>query len=195
MTIHDAKFVAGYTSLKQLPDDGRPEIAFAGRSNVGKSSLLNMLLGRKNLARTSGQPGKTRELNFYLVNDAFYLVDLPGYGYAKISRTQREAWVRLISSYLSDRDPLRLLVHLVDARHEPMELDRTLMQQMQGLPFPYVVALSKTDKISGNERARSIRRASDALAEVNLEVPVIATSAETGRGRDELLNWIDIALT
>ncbi len=194
MIVHSATFVGGFTSRKQLPESDLPEIAFAGRSNVGKSSLMNMILGRKNLARASGTPGKTRELNFYLINEAFHLVDLPGYGYAKISRSQREKWVRLISSYLSERDQLRLLVHVIDARHAPTELDEALMEQMLGLPFPYVVALSKSDKISGNERAKSLRRVQDSLARFALEVPVIQTSAKSGRGRDEMLEWLRLAV-
>lgn len=193
MIIHSASFIGGFTAQKQLPAADVPEVAFAGRSNVGKSSLINMLLGRKNLARTSGQPGKTRELNFYLVNEALHLVDLPGFGYARISKSQREQWVRLISRYLSEREQIRLLVHVIDARHAPTELDEALMEQMHGLPFPYIVAMSKTDKLSGNERTKSIQRVLDVLSGFTLEVPVIPTSAKSGLGRDQLHEWLDIA--
>lgn len=180
--------------MKHLPPPDRPEIAFVGRSNVGKSSLINMLLGRRNLARTSRQPGKTRELNYYLVNESFFLVDLPGFGYAKTAKTQRRAWLELIQRYLNEREPLRLLVHVVDARHDPMEIDRDVMQSMQGLPFPYVIALSKADKLSGNARGKSLASARRAAAEYNLEVPIILTSAENGTGRDELLDWFTTAI-
>lgn len=194
MVINSASFVGGMASDKQLPLTDLPEVAFAGRSNVGKSSLINMLVGRKKLARTSSTPGKTRELNFYLINGAFHLVDLPGYGYAKVSKSQRAKWVSLVSRYLSNRVQLRLLVHLIDARHAPMELDEALMEQMEGLPFPYVIALSKSDKLSGNERAVSMKRVQDVLEAHALEVPVIATSANTGRGRDKLVDWMTMVL-
>ncbi len=193
MVIHSATFAGGFASLGRLPEADLPEIAFAGRSNVGKSSLINLLVGRKNLARTSSRPGKTQEINFYLINQAFHLVDLPGYGYAKVSKVQRAKWVELVSDYLSERDQLRLLVHIIDSRHPPQELDTALMEEMKGIPFPYVIALSKADKLSGNERAASIRRVTDALQARALEVPVIVTSANTGMGRDQLFEWIKIA--
>src|SRR5690625_806712 len=132
MEIKTSEFVLGASGMKHLPPPERPEIAFVGRSNVGKSSLINMILGRRNLARTSRQPGKTRELNYYLVNESFFLVDLPGFGYAKTAKTQRRAWLELIQRYLSERESLRLLVHVVDARHEPMEIDRDIMDAMRG---------------------------------------------------------------
>jgi GTP-binding protein len=190
MRVHAATFVTGAASLRGLPDTALPEAAFAGRSNVGKSSLINMLLGRKNLARTSGKPGKTQQLNFYLINGAFHLVDLPGYGYARVSRTEREAWTRLIGRYLETREQLRALVHLVDSRHEPTELDLLVMDFMRGRPLPYLIALTKTDKLSGNGRTRAIQYVRRPLEERGMDVPVVPTSAENARGRDEMWEWI-----
>lgn len=195
MQIKTSKFALGVASWKHLPEDERPEVAFVGRSNVGKSSLINMLLGRKDLARTSNQPGKTRELNYYLINDAFYFVDLPGFGYAKTSKVQRSQWASLISRYIDDRKTLRLLIHVVDGRHEPTAIDREIMSMMRGLPQPYVIALSKTDKLSGNDRQKSIARAAEVLVEHQLEVPLIQTSAQNRRGRDELLSWIETSVS
>ena len=194
MIIHSASFVLGVASLKGLPESTLPEAAFVGRSNVGKSSLINMLLGRKQLARTSGQPGKTQQLNYYLINDAFHLVDLPGYGYARVSRTQRDAWVQLIGQYLERRDRLRAVVHLVDSRHEPTALDLMVMDFMRGRPLPYLLVLTKSDKLSGNGRARALRNVQKPLVERAMEIPVILTSAETGRGREEVWEWLDVCL-
>ena len=185
-----SEFVISAADIRQLPSTELPEIAFAGRSNVGKSSLINMLLRRKNLARTSGQPGKTQQLNYYLIDEAFHLVDLPGYGYARVSRTQREAWVRLIGKYLETREQLKALVHLIDSRHEPTELDLMVMDFIRGRALPCMIALTKTDKLSGNGRARATRNVQRALEDRAMELPVVLTSAEKGRGRDELWDWL-----
>lgn len=194
MEITSSKFERGATSIRDLPESDLPEVAFVGRSNVGKSSLINMLLGRKALARTSAQPGKTRELNYYLINESLYFVDLPGFGYAKTSKVQRAQWAGLIGRYLDERAQLKLLIHIVDARHDPTAIDHEVMAMMHGLRHPYIIALSKTDKLSGNERGKSLQRAKAALAEHHLEIPVIQTSAETKRGREELLDWIDSSI-
>lgn len=194
MIIHTAEFVTGAASLKGLPDAPLPEVAFAGRSNVGKSSVINMLLGRKNLARTSGKPGKTQQLNYYLINQAFHLVDLPGYGYARVSQAERGRWVQLIGSYLESRSQLRALVHLVDSRHEPTALDQMVMDFVRGRPLPYLIALTKTDKLSGNGRTAARRNVEKALTARAMEVPIILTSAMTGRGRDEVWEWLELML-
>jgi GTP-binding protein len=190
MKIDDVRFEKGVTKWEHLPEDGLPEVAFIGRSNVGKSSLLNMLVGRKALARISGTPGKTQELNFYLVNERLYFVDLPGYGYAKVSKSERARWGLLIGRYLTEREPLRLVVHLVDSRHPPTARDRDIMEVMRGSPVPYVIALTKADKLSGNQRVKSEKYVQEALAALALEVPVILSSAKDRRGQDELLEWI-----
>ena len=189
--LSQAAFVLGAARWEQLPDDGRREVAFIGRSNVGKSSLLNRLTGRKSLARTSGTPGKTQQFNYYLVGERFYLVDLPGYGYAKVARTERERWGRFIGRYLQERAPLRVVFHLVDSRHPPTSLDRDIMVWMRESPASYVIALTKADKLSGNGRAKSVRSVEKALEPLAMEVPIVLTSAQDGRGRDELLGWID----
>lgn len=182
-------------SWSDLPKDGLPEVAFMGRSNVGKSSLLNALVGRKALARTSGTPGKTQEFNYYLINRRLYFVDLPGYGYAKVSKQARDRWGRLIGRYVSERDPLKVLIHLVDSRHLPTALDRDVIQLLKGSDLPYVIALTKSDKLSGNHRTKAERRMRDVLAEYGIEAPVVLTSAQTKRGLPELLEWIDTLAT
>ncbi len=187
----NATFIKGAVRWADLPQDGRPEVAFIGRSNVGKSSLLNSMVGRRALARTSGTPGKTQQFNYYLIDERMYFVDLPGFGYAKIARTQREKWGRFIGQYLTEREPLRLVFHLVDSRHAPMDLDRDIMGVMRGGRVPYVIVLTKADKLSGNERSKSERRVQDVLADYAMEVPVILTSSKTGRGINELWEWIN----
>lgn len=184
------EFVKGSTRLDQLPQDRRPEVAFIGRSNVGKSSLLNKLVGRKALARVSRTPGKTQELNSYLVENTFYIVDVPGLGYAKVSKTQRERWARLIERYLNERESLRLVCHLVDSRHPPTALDKDIMAWMRGSHSAYLVALTKGDKLSGNGRAKSRREVEKTLTKMGLEVPIVVTSAETGLGKQDLWKWI-----
>lgn len=190
MKIESIEFVTGAVDWDGMPYDGRPEVAFVGRSNVGKSSLLNMLSGTDE-ARTSKTPGKTREFNFYLVNGRFFFVDLPGYGYAKTSKKERARWGRFIGQYLTERRFLRLVIHLVDSRHPPTELDEDVFTVMRGGTVPYLIALTKTDKLSGNERPKARKRVEAALDEFGMEAPVVLTSAEDGRGRKELLQWID----
>ncbi len=194
MQIHSAQFVKGATAPAGFPDGNLPEVAFAGRSNVGKSSLINMVLGRKNLARTSRRPGKTQEINFYRINDAAYFVDLPGLGYAKVSRSQRERWRGLITSYLLDRPRLQILFHLIDSRHPPMAVDLELADIYRGSGVPTIILLTKGDKLSGNQRAAASTTVANVLTDVGLELPIVLTSANTGRGRDEILEWIDIML-
>lgn len=194
MIIREAEFVLGVAQWSQLPDTGLPEIAFVGRSNVGKSSLLNMLVRRKALARTSGTPGKTQQFNYYLINQNFYFVDLPGYGYAKVSKAQRAKWGRFIGRYLTERRPLRLVIHLVDSRHPPTALDKDVMAWMKAGGVPYVIALTKTDKLSSNQLQKSKRATKNVLEDLTLEVPIVATSAQKKRGQAELFQWIETML-
>ena len=189
--LQNAEFIKGATAWEHFPTDGRPEVTFMGRSNVGKSSLINLLLRRKNIARTSGQPGKTQEINFFLIDGTYYLVDLPGYGYAKTSKKKRKAWSELNTSYLLERPQLRAVFHLIDSRHPPTELDEEMIELMLGQHVPYVAVLTKVDKLSGNQRGKAKQRVIEALGEYGLEAPVILSSAETGRGRKELLEWLD----
>ena len=188
--FESAEFVKGCVDWDGLPTDGKPEVAFMGRSNVGKSSLLNALLGRKNLAYTSKKPGKTREFNYYVVDRRFYVVDLPGFGYAKVSKQERERWAALIERYLSERVPLRAVVHLIDSRHPPMETDEDVIDFMREGDVPHLIALTKADKLSGNKRVQSKQRLERILKDVGLELPIVLTSAKTNRGMGELRNWI-----
>lgn len=191
MTIDQVAFVKGSTKLSQMPDEPVAEFAFVGRSNVGKSSLINRLFERKNLARTSSTPGKTQEINFYLVNNTFHVVDLPGFGYAKVSKVQRAKWQKLIGSYLMHREQLVTVFQLIDSRHEPTALDRELMMLMSESPAEHVILLTKGDKLSGNQRNKAISRVKKTLASLGQEKPVILTSANDGRGRGEILDWMD----
>ncbi len=190
MTIRDVRFVRGAARWEHLADDGLPEVAFIGRSNVGKSSLLNMLTGRRALARTSGTPGKTQEFNYYLVDESLYFVDLPGLGYAKISQAERARWERFIVRYLTEREPLRLVVQLIDCRHPPTSIDRDLMHLLKEHEIPTVIALTKADKLSSNQKAASLRGLKEAFSRIDYELPAVFTSATQPAGRDELLCWI-----
>jgi GTP-binding protein len=166
------------------PQVDLPEIAFAGRSNVGKSSLLNRLIHRKKFARVSNTPGRTREVNFFKVNDAFVLVDLPGYGYARISKERRAEWKPLIEGYLRGSQQLRGIVQLLDARHDPTNDDRQMLDFLGELGVPTVVVLTKMDKLRPSERAARISEISKTLGLEDDQV--IPFSAVTGEGRDEL---------
>jgi GTP-binding protein len=185
-----AEFTKGVVEWKHLPRDGRPEIAFVGRSNVGKSSLLNAIIGRKKLAYVSKRPGKTTEFNFFLIDGKYYFVDLPGYGYARVSKSMREKWAALIERYLNQRAPLRAVVHLIDSRHAPMEQDEDLIDFMRGSEVPYLIALTKADKLSGNDRFRTVQRLEKRLADVGRSVPIVLTSSKSGRGIKELRGWL-----
>jgi len=190
MKIKQVHFAGGAAQWAQMPTTGWPEVAFVGRSNVGKSSLLNALVRRKALARTSSTPGKTQEINYYAVNDAFYLVDLPGFGYAKTSKKQRARWARLITRYLQERETLACVCHLIDSRHTPTALDQELMTWMKGHPVPYLILLTKVDKGSNNKTQASRVRTERVLKVFGMEVPVLATSANTGKGCAHVWDWI-----
>ena len=185
LVIHDVEFLGGMaTADGWRPEPSLPEIAFAGRSNVGKSSLLNRLVRRKSFARVSNTPGRTRELNFFLVNKLFVLVDLPGYGYARISKARRAEWRPLIEGYLRSSQKLRGIVQLLDVRHAPTDDDRQLFDMLAELGVPTIVAVTKTDKLA----PAKVRERVHALA-VELELDeqqMIPFSAVTGAGRDDL---------
>ena len=178
------EFTISAAAAAQFPRDGLPEVAFLGRSNVGKSSLLNALAGASNLARVSSQPGRTRLVNFFRVENELYLADLPGYGYAAVSHATRDDWKKLVTSYLVDRAPLALCVFLVDARHEPMEGDHLLHHFLLEQDLPYVVAATKSDKLGRGalgQRLRALQAGVGREAQV-----VLAVSAETKAGVPEL---------
>lgn len=190
MEFRKAKFVTGAPSLSQCPAPHLPEICFAGRSNVGKSSLINALLNRNGLARTSNTPGKTQQMNYYLVDDHTYFVDLPGFGYAKVSKKERERWGRDIRDYLLKRPTLRLVIHLVDIRHEPGKLDEEFFYWMGINRMPFCVVLAKSDKLSRNKQNQSDSRVKAILDEMNIEAPVLVSSSEKKTGIDEVKELI-----
>jgi GTP-binding protein len=179
------EFVTSVFSPSEFPRPGIPEIVIAGRSNVGKSSLINRLTGAKSLARTSAKPGKTRSINFYRCNDLFYLVDLPGFGYAR-GRHQERGWKGLIEQYFERGPAVAMVVHLVDARMPPTRLDIQFADWLEHLQIPCLVTATKSDKLSGNQRSLESRAISQAFP----GVPVIFTSAVTGAGCKELWNRV-----
>jgi len=189
MKISCAEFVTSAVRKSDYPAGELPEVALAGRSNVGKSSLLNRLAVRKSLARTSKTPGRTRLINFFLINGVFRLVDLPGYGYAKVSARERESWRKMVEDYLSTRKNLRGVVLLVDSRHPPTSQDVQMYGWLKHRGIPAAVVATKADKLSRSKLLRSLKvvRETLALAEGETLVPF---SAETGQGREELLEVI-----
>ncbi len=190
MRINSCKYLYSVVNSNDFRDEQYPQIAFAGRSNVGKSSLLNQLVGMKNVAKVSQTPGKTRAVNFFMTNVNLMLVDLPGFGYAKVSKSIREQWGQLIESYLTDNDMLRGVVHLVDSRHPPTPLDQELNDWLNESSIEYLVVLTKADKLSRNDIAKSISTAKKELVLTTGTEPLMF-SARTGLGKKELLHWID----
>ena len=186
MRITSAKFVKSAFKETDWPRDNRPEIAFLGRSNVGKSSFINSLLGVRGLARTSSTPGRTQALNFFLINETFWFVDLPGYGYARAPKNVRAQWSDAAGEYLEKSDQLTLSIHLIDSRHEPTAKDMQLQQWLIHNDRPYVIVATKSDKLSNNELAKNIARAKKVLNTSN----VIAYSSVTGRGANEVWRTI-----
>ena len=191
MIIKEARFVVSNTDVNKCPKSQLPEYAFIGRSNVGKSSLINMLTGNKKLAMTSGKPGKTRLINHFIINGEWYLVDLPGYGYAKISKTDREKWKKFIHKYLLYRKNLYGIFLLIDSRLEPQNNDLEFMQWLGENQIPFVLVFTKVDKLNKTEKAVFQENYVQKLLETWEEAPLMfQTSAETGEGRDELLDFI-----
>jgi len=185
MDFSKIDFLLSVHSLKQLPEEGMPEIAFAGRSNVGKSSLMNKLIGRKALVKVSARPGKTQGLNYFQVGEQFHLVDLPGYGYAKVPKGMKDAWQSLISSYLENRATLRCVVVIIDIRHEAKAQDTQLLEWLRDKSIPCLPVYTKIDKLSGSARGKNAQIL-DKGHGINLDERVLF-SAKTGQGRDELI--------
>jgi len=190
MKVVSSHFVKSALHPVDYPKDGRAEVAFAGRSNVGKSTLLNTLLNRKGLAKTSRTPGKTRTVNFFSVNEAVYFVDLPGYGFARVSKSMQATWQKTITAYLFRRAPLRLAVHLIDARHPPMARDVDLLALLDQAHVPTVIVATKVDKLKQSQHRR-LEETFRAVLELDDEALIIPFSAVTGEGRKALWDVID----
>lgn len=184
MKVTKAEFVISAVGPNQYPDDALPEIALAGRSNVGKSSLINRMIGRKNLARTSSTPGKTQHLNYYRINDQLYFVDVPGYGYAKVSKSQREAWGKMIEKYLMERETLKLVILIVDLRHPPSKDDELMYDWLKAYELPVCVVATKADKVPKTRWPKHLKIIKEALV-LRAGDPVILFSSEEGIGKDE----------
>ncbi|MBD3638265.1 MAG: YihA family ribosome biogenesis GTP-binding protein [Crocinitomicaceae bacterium] len=192
MEINTAEFVISNTDVKKCPDPNLPEYAFIGRSNVGKSSLINMLCNHKGLAKTSGRPGKTQLINHFLINESWYLVDLPGYGYAKISKKEREKWQKFIHKYLRTRQNLLNVFVLIDSRHTPQKLDLDFMQWLGENGIPFAMVFTKVDKLKSNERKKFLPAYKKEMLKLWEEMPpVFITSAETAEGKEEVLAYIE----
>lgn len=190
MRISSATFEKSAFKEADWPRDRKPEIAFLGRSNVGKSSFMNSLLGVRGLARTSGTPGRTQALNFFLINEKFRFVDLPGYGYARAPKTVKEEWSAAATEYLAQREQLVLSVHLIDARHEPTARDLQLQKWLRHHQKPHLIVATKSDKLSNNELKRNLARAKKTLG----TEAILHYSSVTARGRDEVWRAISSAL-
>jgi len=192
MEIHHAAFVMSNTDIRKCPEGGLPEYAFIGRSNVGKSSLINMLTGRRQLAMTSQKPGKTQLINHFLINDSWYLVDLPGYGYARRSRENREQLRRMIETYILGREQLTCLFVLLDCRHEAQRIDLEFMEWLGQNGVPFAIIFTKTDKISRSRLQENLAAYRERMLETWEELPPIMTSSsEKQEGREEILAYID----
>ena len=193
--IKSAKFVISNSDIAKCPQDGKPEYAFIGRSNVGKSSLINMLTKRNKLAMTSSMPGKTLLINHFIVNDEWYLVDLPGYGYAKRSKSQTEALEHIISSYVLDREQMTLLFVLIDSRHEPQKIDLEFLLSLGAAGIPFSIIFTKADKLGKNALEKQIEENKKELLNYWEELPpVFVTSSEKHTGREEVLDYIQTIL-
>lgn len=190
MKVQNVELTISAVSPAQYPNEGFPEIALSGRSNVGKSSLINTLINRKGLARTSSQPGKTQTLNFYNIESELYFVDVPGYGYAKVSKKDREKWGQMIERYFSDRPVLRGVISLVDGRHEPTELDCQMIDFLHYYDLPIFVCATKMDKIPRGKWNRTESQIRKKLA-LNPQDEIVLFSSVTKAGKEEVWNWVE----
>ena len=189
MKVNNVELVISAVRPDQYPEDGLPEFALAGRSNVGKSSFINKMIGRKSMARISSKPGKTQTLNFYKIEEKLFYVDVPGYGYAKVSKSEREAWGKMIERYITDREPLRAVVQIVDLRHPPSRDDIAMYDFMKHYGIPCIIIATKADKIPKGKWDKHKKIVRDTL-EMDKNDPLIVFSSETGLGRDEA--WKEI---
>ncbi|WP_084246343.1 ribosome biogenesis GTP-binding protein YihA/YsxC [Planomicrobium okeanokoites] len=189
MKVNNVELVISAVRPDQYPEDGLPEFALAGRSNVGKSSFINKMIGRKSMARISSKPGKTQTLNFYKIEEQLFYVDVPGYGYAKVSKSEREAWGKMIERYITDREPLRAVIQIVDLRHPPSRDDIAMYDFMKHYDIPCIIIATKADKIPKGKWDKHKKIVRDTL-EMEKTDPLIVFSSETGLGKDEA--WKEI---
>lgn len=190
MQVNNVEIRISAVDPKQYPKDGYPEIAFVGRSNVGKSSLTNVLINRKNYARTSSQPGKTQTLNFYDIESKLFFVDVPGYGYAKVGQKEREKWARMIETYFAARKALDGVVMLVDARHEPGQLDKQMVEFLHYYDLPLLIVGTKIDKVPKSRRNKSESQIRKGL-NLNADDSLVLFSAVDKTGKDAIWQWIE----
>lgn len=192
MKIKTAEFVISNTDIKKCPEPTLPEVAFIGRSNVGKSSLINMLTQKKNLAKTSGKPGKTQLINHFIINEEWYIVDLPGYGYAKTSKLNRFKWTKFIESYLRERENLMNTFVLIDSRLEPQKIDLEFMNWLGHHGIPFSMVFTKIDKLSSSELQKNLAKYKKEMLKVwEALPPVFTTSSTSAFGREKLLKYIE----
>lgn len=192
MEIKSAEFVISNTDISKCPNPDKPEYAFIGRSNVGKSSLINMLCGRKSLAKISATPGKTQLINHFIINEEWYLVDLPGYGYAKTSKTNRAKWSKFINKYLLERKNLMAVVVLVDSRHKPQKIDMEFIEFLGENGIPFVMVFTKVDKLSSSEMSKNFAAYKKEMLKTWEFLPqMFRTSASSGFGKEQLLGFIE----
>lgn len=191
MKIVSAEFIKSIYDLRALPNSVLAEFVFVGRSNVGKSSLINTICNKKKLAKIGSVPGKTRQLNYFLINEKFYLVDLPGYGYAKVPEQIRAGWRKLVEDYISERQNVKLVFVLIDSRHEPTYLDELMVSWLEYYEIPFATVLTKSDKISANKMQKQIYRASKIVNNEDLCIDYIPFSIVTGEGKYEVLKLIE----
>ena len=192
MKIKSADFVISNTDIDKCPKERIPEYAFIGRSNVGKSSLINMLTGRKSLAKTSGKPGKTQLINHFKINDNWFLVDLPGYGYAKVSKKNRSIFAKFIHEYIEKRENLICTFVLVDSRHEPQKIDMLFMEWLGQNQIPFVIVFTKMDKLSSSQLNKNITKYKTEMLKTWEDIPqTFRSSAESGLGKSEILKFIE----
>jgi GTP-binding protein len=194
MKINSAEFINSIYDLRTLPKSVLSEFVFVGRSNVGKSSLINKICNKKSLAKIGSVPGKTRQLNYFLINEEFYLVDLPGYGYAKVPEQIRAGWRKLVEEYISERQNVNMVFVLIDARHEPTYLDELMVSWLEYYEISYAIVLTKSDKISKNKMEKQIYRSSKIVNNDELCKDYIPFSIITGEGKSEILHLIQEAL-
>ena len=195
MKIREAKFSGSATNVKGKPKRKAPEFAFIGRSNVGKSSLINMLCGQKKLAHTSSTPGKTQLINHFIINDQWYLVDLPGYGYAKVSKTKLAELNKIIYDYINLSDDLQNLFVLIDSRHDMQKIDIDFLIKLGEAQIPFAIIFTKCDKMGVNALASQIEKNKKTILEYWEELPpIFVSSSETGNGKEEILNYINSIL-